>query len=191
MNKIASKILQLKPITLVMTFIIIPLISAIITGLMELIGIFADFEFIFPLILISATIAGIVYLVWVWGIIYHLEEKEESDKLYFKISYGIFFSYCLIMFVLNLEMDITKNPILLENSTWTILETIGSLYMLLVFASYIYVSYFVAKKITLLQNNNRIPEFFYFAAAWCFPIGVPFLQARLLKQKTIFDSISK
>ncbi|SHH62598.1 hypothetical protein [Flavobacterium johnsoniae] len=91
MNKIASKILQLKPITLVMIFIIIPLISAIITGIMELIGIFADFEFVFPLILISATIAGIVYLVWVWGIIYHLEEKEESDKLYFKISYGIFF----------------------------------------------------------------------------------------------------
>ncbi len=88
-------------------------------------------------------------------------------------------------------MDITKNPILLENSTWAILEALGSLYTLIVFASYIYVSYFVAKKITLLQNDTRIPEFFYFAAAWCFPIGIPFLQAKLLKKKTIFDLISK
>ncbi|GAA6768723.1 hypothetical protein AAFH68_46790 [Flavobacterium sp. CGRL1] len=150
---------------------------------MELIGIFADFEFIFPLILISATIAGIVYLVWVWGIIYHLEEKEESDKLYFKISYGIFFSYCLIMFVLNLEMDITKNPILLENSTWTILETIGSLYMLLVFASYIYVSYFVAKKITLLQNNNRIPEFFLFRSSVVFSYRSSIFTSQVVKAK--------
>lgn len=191
MEKITSKILSLQPVTFIMLFIILPFVSLIVTGIITFIGFFANFEFIFPLVLISVTIVGIVYFIWVWGIIYYVEEKEESNKLYFKISFWILFSYALIRFILGLEMDITKNPILLENSTWTILEALGSLYTLIVFAGYIYVSYFVAKKITLLQNDTRIPEFFYFAAAWCFPIGIPFLQAKLLKKKTIFDIISK
>jgi hypothetical protein len=191
MEKITSKILSLQPVTFIMLFIILPFVSLIITGIITFIGFFANFEFIFPLVLISVTIVGVVYFIWVWGVVYHIEEKEVSDKMYFKISYWILFSYGLIRFILGLEMDITKNPILLENSTWDILEALGSLYTLIVFASYIYVSYFVAKKITLLQNDTRIPEFFYFAAAWCFPIGIPFLQAKRLKQKTIFDLISK
>ncbi|WP_291150105.1 hypothetical protein [Flavobacterium sp. UBA7680] len=174
-----------------MLFIILPFVSLIVTGIITFIGFFANFEFIFPLVLISVTIVGIVYFIWVWSIVYHIEEKEVSEKKYFNISFWILFSYGLIRFILGLEMDITKNPILLENSTWAILEALGSLYTLIVFASYIYVSYFVAKKITLLQNDTRIPEFFYFAAAWCFPIGIPFLQAKLLKKKTIFDLISK
>ncbi|SEP02174.1 hypothetical protein SAMN05444671_4617 [Flavobacterium sp. CF108] len=191
MEKITSKILSLQPVTFIMLFIILPFVSLIVTGIITFIGFFANFEFIFPLVLISVTIVGIVYFIWVWGIVYHINEKEVSDKRYFKISFWILFSYGLIRFILGLEMDITKNPILLENSTWAILEALGSLYTLIVFASYIYVSYFVAKKITLLQNDTRIPEFFYFAAAWCFPIGIPFLQAKLLKKKTIFDIISK
>lgn len=191
MEKITSKILSLQPVTFIMLFIILPFVSLIVTGIITFIGFFANFEFIFPLVLISVTVVGIVYFIWVWGIIYHIEEKEVSDKMYFKISFWILFSYGLIRFILGLEMDITKNPILLENSTWAILEALGSLYTLIVFASYIYVSYFVAKKITLLQNDTRIPEFFYFAAAWCFPIGIPFLQAKLLKKKTIFDIISR
>ncbi|CAC9975394.1 hypothetical protein [Flavobacterium panici] len=191
MEKITSKILSLQPVTFIMLFIILPFVSLIVTGIITFIGFFANFEFIFPLVLISVTIVGIVYFIWVWGIIYYVEEKEESNKLYFKISFWVLFSYALIRFILGLEMDITKNPILLENSTWAILEALGSLYTLIVFAGYIYVSYFVAKKITLLQNDTRIPEFFYFAAAWCFPIGIPFLQAKLLKKKTIFDIISK
>ncbi len=191
MEKIPSKILSLQPVTFIMLFIILPFVSLIVTGIITFIGFFANFEFIFPLVLISVTIVGIVYFIWVWSIVYHIEEKEVSEKKYFNISFWILFSYGLIRFILGLEMDITKNPILLENSTWAILEALGSLYTLIVFASYIYVSYFVAKKITLLQNDTRIPEFFYFAAAWCFPIGIPFLQAKLLKKKTIFDLISK
>ena len=191
MEKITSKILSLQPVTFIMLFIILPFVSLIVTGIITFIGFFANFEFIFPLVLISVTIVGIVYFIWVWSIVYHIEEKEVSEKKYFNISFWILFSYGLIRFILGLEMDITKNPILLENSTWAILEALGSLYTLIVFASYIYVSYFVAKKITLLQNDTRIPEFFYFAAAWCFPIGIPFLQAKLLKKKTIFDLISK
>lgn len=191
MEKITSKILSLQPVTFIMLFIILPFVSLIVTGIITFIGSFANFEFIFPLVLISVTIVGIVYFIWVWSIVYHIEEKEVSEKKYFNISFWILFSYGLIRFILGLEMDITKNPILLENSTWAILEALGSLYTLIVFASYIYVSYFVAKKITLLQNDTRIPEFFYFAAAWCFPIGIPFLQAKLLKKKTIFDLISK
>ncbi|KOP39274.1 MULTISPECIES: hypothetical protein [unclassified Flavobacterium] len=191
MEKITSKILSLQPVTFIMLFIILPFVSLIVTGIITFIGFFANFEFIFPLVLISVTIVGIVYFIWVWSIVYHIEEKEVSEKKYFNISFWVLFSYGLIRFILGLEMDITKNPILLENSTWAILEALGSLYTLIVFAGYIYVSYFVAKKITLLQNDTRIPEFFYFAAAWCFPIGIPFLQAKLLKKKTIFDIISK
>lgn len=191
MEKITSKILSLQPVTFIMLFIILPFVSLIVTGIITFIGFFANFEFIFPLVLISVTIVGIVYFIWVWGVVYHIDEREVSDKKYFNISLGLLFSYALIRFILGLEMDITKNPILLENSTWAILEALGSLYTLIVFAGYIYVSYFVAKKITLLQNDTRIPEFFYFAAAWCFPIGIPFLQAKLLKKKTIFDIISK
>ncbi|KRB59134.1 hypothetical protein [Flavobacterium sp. Root186] len=191
MEKITSKILSLQPVTFILLFIILPFVSAIVTGIITFIGFFANFEFVFPLLLISATIVGIVYFIWVWGVVYHIDEREVSDKKYFNISFWILFSYGLIRFILGLEMDITKNPILLENSTWAILEALGSLYTLIVFASYIYVSYFVGKKITLLQNDTRIPEFFYFAAAWCFPIGIPFLQAKRLNQKTIFDIISK
>lgn len=191
MEKITSKVLNLKPITLIFLFIIIPFISCIVTGIIQFISIFANFEFIFPLILITLTIAGIIYFVWVWGVMYHIEEKVALDKKYFKIAYWIFFSHALIRFILGLEMDITKNPILLENTTWTILETAGSFYMMFVFASYIYISYFVGKKIHSLQENSRTHELLYFAAAWCFPIGIPLLQARLLKQKTIFDIISK
>ncbi|WP_343694706.1 hypothetical protein [Flavobacterium sp.] len=191
MEKLTSKILNLKPITLILFFIILPFIASIITGIMQFIGIFANFEFIFPLILITLTIAGIIYFVWVWGVMYYIEEKAALDKKYFKIAYWIFFSHAIIRFILGLEMDITKNPILLENSTWTILEIAGSLYMMFVFASYIYISYFVGKKIHSLQENSRTHELLYFAAVWCFPIGIPLLQARLLKQKTIFDLILK
>ncbi|SHH74746.1 hypothetical protein [Flavobacterium defluvii] len=191
MKKITSKVLNLKPITLILFFIILPFVSFLVTGIITFIGIFANFEFIFPLILITLTITGLIYFIWVWGVYHIEEEKEVLGYKYFKISYWILISYALIRFILGLEMDITKNPILLENTTWTILEIIGSLYMLIVFASYICVSFFVGKKVKLLQNDDRISEFFYFAAAWCFPIGIPFLQAKLLKQKTIFDLILK
>lgn len=191
MKKITSKILKLEPVTFVFLFFLVPFISMIITGIMTFIGVFANFEFVFPLFLISLTIVGILYFGWVWGVVYHIEEKDVSNKLYFKISYGILFSYALILFMLNLELDITKKPILLDNYIWDIIEIVSGIYSLIVFASYSYVSYFVGKKIQLLQKDNRISEFLYMAAVWCFPIGIPLLQTKLLNRKTIFETIIK
>lgn len=191
MEKIFYKILKLKPTTLAILLILVPFLSMTITAIITIILLFTDFEFIFPLFTISITIDVLIYLIWTWAIVYYVEEKEILDKLYFKISYWIFFSYCMVRFTLNLELDITHKQVLLDNSIWTILGIIAGLYTLIVFASYIYLSYFVSKKLTLLLKNERIPNFLYFAGAWCFPVGIPFLQGKLLKEKTIFDIISK
>lgn len=191
MEKIFYKILKLKPATLAILLLLIPFLSVTITAIITIILLFTDFEFIFPLFTISITIDVIIYLIWTWAIAYYVEEKEILDKLYFKISYWIFFSYCVVRFTFNLELDITHKQVLLDNSIWTILGTIAGLYTLIVFASYIYLSYFISKKLTLLLKNERIPNFLYFAGAWCFPVGIPFLQGKLLKEKTIFDIISK
>lgn len=191
MKKIITKVLALKPLTLGIILILFPFISLAISAIIILILLFTDYEFVFPLFSISITLAVSIYLIWAWGVVYYVEEKEVSDKRYFKISYWIFFSYCVIMFLLNLNLDITEKQYLLDNSTWAILGMLGSLYTLIVFVCYIYLSYFIAKKLTLLHKNDRIPDFLYFAGAWCFPVGIPFLQGKLLKQKTIFDIISK
>ncbi|WP_428232241.1 hypothetical protein [Flavobacterium sp.] len=191
MEKIFTGILKLKPGTLAILLMLVPFLAMAISAIITLISIFANFEFIFPLFLISITIAVLIYFIWVWAVVYYVEEEERSNTLYFKISYWIFFSYCLIMFIINLGLDITKKQFLLENSTWAIIGSIAGLYLLIVFFSYIYLSYFISKKLTLLHKNNRIPDFLYFAGAWCFPVGIPFLQAKLLKQKSIFDIISK
>lgn len=191
MEKIFYKILKLKPATLAILLLLVPFLSMTITAIITIILLFTDFEFIFPLFTISITIDVLIYLIWTWAIVYYVEEKEILDKLYFKISYWIFFSYCIVRFTLNLELDITHKQVLLDNSIWTILGIIAGLYTLIVFASYIYLSYFVSKKLTLLLKNERIPNFLYFAGAWCFPVGIPFLQGKLLKEKTIFDIISK
>lgn len=191
MEKIFTGILKLKPGTLAILLMLVPFLAMAISAIITLISIFANFEFIFPLFLISITIAVLIYFIWVWAVVYYVEEEERSNTLYFKISYWIFFSYCLIMFIINLGLDITEKQFLLENSTWAIIGSIAGLYLLIVFFSYIYLSYFISKKLTLLHKNNRIPDFLYFAGAWCFPVGIPFLQAKLLKQKSIFDIISK
>jgi hypothetical protein len=63
--------------------------------------------------------------------------------------------------------------------------------MLFVFISYAYISYFVAKKIKALEINHSNTNFFYFAAVWVFPVGIPFfLQAKLLKEKSLFDKFT-
>ncbi|WP_281232643.1 hypothetical protein [Flavobacterium gelatinilyticum] len=194
MKNLTAKILKFQPITFVLFFIILPLISLIITGIMSLIGIFADFEFVFPLILITCTIAASIYLIWIWGIVYYtgqIQHPQYPDIRYFKISYWIIVSWFVLLFIKNLELDIFYKQILLDNSIWALIGFVVSIYMLIVLGCYIYVSYFVAKRIMIILEGNSTPEFFFFAAVWCFPIGIPFLQAQLLKQKTIFDLVYK
>lgn len=186
MKKIISNILKFNPITFVFYFIILPFVSLIITGIMTFIGFFADFEFVFPLVLIVSVIGAFIYFSWVWGVVFYLENNKDevSDLRFFKISYWIIFSWVILIVIDNLELEILKTPILLDNTIWTLIGLAVGIYTLFVFGCYIYLSYFIAKKIMLLQKDNRISDFFYFAAAWCFPVGIPFLQAKLLKQKT-------
>lgn len=171
-----------------MIFIIFPIISFAISGIISFISIFANFEVIFSLFNISITIIVLIYLIWILGVIYNVEEKEITNKIYFKICYGIYFSYCLIMFLNNIGLDITKKEFLLENNTIKIIENIVGLYTFLVFVSYAYISYFVAKKIKTLEINQSISILFYFATAWVFPIGISFfLQSKLQKQRSMID----
>jgi hypothetical protein len=193
MEKIITKILKFNPITFVFYFIILPFVSLIITGIMTFIGFFADFEFVFPLVLIVSVIGAFIYFSWVWGVVFYLEnDKEEvSDIKFFKISYWIIFSWVMLIVIDNLDLEILKTPILLDNTIWTLIGIAVGIYILCVFGCYIYLSYFIAKRIIILRKNNSVPDFFFFAAAWCFPIGIPFLQAQLLKEKTLFDLIYK
>jgi hypothetical protein len=108
MKEITTKILKLKSTTLGLIFILFPVISAIISGIISFISIFANFEVIFSLFEISITIIVLIYFIWIWGVVNHIEEKEITNKIYFKICYWFYFSYCLIMFVKNIGLDITK-----------------------------------------------------------------------------------
>ena len=191
MKEITTKILKLKPGTLGLIFLLFPFISLIINGIISFILIFTNFEFIFPLFEISITLIVLIYFIWVWGVINYVEEKEITNKIYFKICYWIYFSYCLIVFIKNIGLDITKKEFLLENKTLEIIQNIMGLYTLLVFISYAYISYCVAKKIEALETNHSNSNFFYFASAWAFPIGIPiFLQAKLLKKKSLFEKLT-
>ena len=191
MEEITTKILKLKPSTLGLIFILFPIISLIISGIISFISIFANFEVIFSLFEISITIIVLIHFIWIWGVINYVEEKEITNKIYFKIFYWIYFSYCLIMFIRNIGLDITKKEVLLENKTWEIMRTIVGFYELLVLISYSYISYFVAKKIKALALDHSYHILFYFGSAWVFPLGIPiFLQAKLQKQKSMFEKLT-
>ncbi|MEO8534455.1 MAG: hypothetical protein ABI441_11915 [Flavobacterium sp.] len=191
MDKIMNKVLKLKPGTLAIIFLLLPFVTYMVTGIITIISLFANFEFIFPLILIGISTGVVLFFIWVWGVIYYIDKKDNPATLYFKISYWILFSYFIIMFTINLDMDFTHKQILLENSTWVAIDIASSLYHLIVFISYIYLCYFAGKKISLIQKSNSDFEFFYIAAIWCFPIGIPLLQTKLLNQKTMFDRFSR
>lgn len=191
MEQIFNKILKVKPATLTIILILLPFIAIIIAIVTTIIEMFTDYEFVFPLFSATLAILSAIYLNWVWAVVFYIEEKVITDKLYFKISYGIIFSYSILMFLKNLGLEITKRQFLLENTTWTIIGSIVGLYLMIVMLSYIYISYFIAKKLTHLRLNNPMEDFVYFIALFFFPIGIPFIQAKLLRQKSVLEVIKK
>jgi hypothetical protein len=191
MKKIALTVLNFKPRSFGLLFILMPIISLIGSVITAFISIFANFEVVFSLFAISITIIVSIHLIWIWGVIFYVEEKVSTNKIFFKISYWLYFSYCLLVFISNLEINALEKNFLIENKTIEIIQKFSDFYALLVFVCYGYISYFVAKKIQTLSSSQTNSFFIYFSSAWVFILGIPFfLQPILLKQPSLFDKLT-
>lgn len=190
-NNLIDKIFNAKPINLGLLLLLMPFLAGIFTAILSLILLLLGYELIVNPFAVALFIIAMVYLLWTWGISVKLNREKLPDlhirTMWFNVAFCLFAFYCVFIFSVTINIDVFHKRIHLDNWIINAIDILSSLYGLLVFVSYCYMALFTAKIIKSLEDNveARIADSLNYAVMiWCFPIGIPLLQA---KQKNGFN----
>jgi hypothetical protein len=193
-NRLIDRVLNAKPVNIGLLLLLMPFITGIVNAILALILLFMGYEFIIHPFSIAIAIDVIVYFLWIWGIAVKKNNEQlpelQIETRWFKVCFWVFFSYCLLSFVLAINLESIPKGFYLDNDIISALETISGFYGLAVFVSYGYLALFTAKVIRTMERKHEATmadSFPYAFMVWVFPIGIPLLQAKLKSGFDIHD----
>ncbi len=174
-------ILNLHSFKMVLLFILMPLIVLTVEFIAKLVSFFGGFHYTFSMSYIVIGVMVFLYASWLYSIAVYLNKRCFGNAIavtWFKIALGIFIGYFLIIVIINCISIFSPDLYIPESVFGPIL----TLYTLVTFFSYGYLSLFTAKVIKSVELNTVVSMSSSLEIApliWVFPIGIPVLQSKI------------